>query len=53
MGCRAGYLSADMAKHLLATDACNNAQAVQGLTADCRAVGVNGPVWLEPDAMSC
>ena len=47
---RPGYLSADMAKHLTATDACNNARAVQGFMADCRAVGVYGPVWPEPYA---
>jgi hypothetical protein len=51
---RPGYLSADMAKHLRATDACNNARAIQGFKADCRAVGVNGPVWPPgPDAISC
>jgi hypothetical protein len=50
---RPGYLSADLAKHLRATDACNNTRAVQGFLSDCRAVGVNGPVWLEPDATSC
>jgi len=49
---RPGYLSANLAKHLRATDACNNARAVQGLTADCWAVGVNGPVWLQA-ASSC
>src|SRR5215813_1570701 len=47
---RPGYLSANLAKHLrvMTSDACNIGRAVQGFTGDCRAVGVNGPVWLEP-----
>jgi hypothetical protein len=52
---RPGYLSADLAKRLrvMTSDACNIGRAVQGFTADCRAVGVSGPVWLEPYAPSC
>jgi hypothetical protein len=53
---RPGYLSANLAKHLrvMTSDACNIGRAVQGFTADCRAVGVNGPVWpQESYAGSC
>ena len=51
---RPGYLSARLARNLrVVTSACNIGLAVQGFTADCRAVGVEGPVWPEPYAPSC
>ena len=55
---RNGYLSPQMDSDLHAAfekqplNASRNAAAYGAFTADCRAVGVKGPVWPKPDSMS-
>src|SRR5215475_6022579 len=53
---RSGYLSARLARDLRAVTSgeCNKISgALPDFEADCRDVGVRGPVWLEPYAPSC
>src|SRR5215475_11673360 len=50
---RRGYLSANLAKDLLATDTCNYARPARRLAADCRAVGIDGPVFPPMEPISC